>query len=48
MNKYIKKLLTIISLYSSDEKIADKRLHDLKSGKEKIIPADIVFKELGL
>jgi len=31
-----------------DEKIADKRLDDLKSGKEKLIPADTVFKELGI
>ena len=31
-----------------DEKIADKRLDDLKSGKEQAIPADEVFKELGL
>ncbi|MEA1879264.1 MAG: CopG family transcriptional regulator [Campylobacterota bacterium] len=31
-----------------DEKIADKRLNDIKSGKEKLIPAEDVFKELGL
>ena len=31
-----------------DEKIADKRLDDLKSGQEKLIPADTVFKELGI
>jgi predicted DNA-binding protein len=31
-----------------DEKIADKRLDDLKCGKEKTIPAEDVFKELGL
>jgi len=31
-----------------DEKIADKRLDELKSGKEKLIPADEVFKELGI
>ncbi len=31
-----------------DEKIADKRLDDIKSGKEKVIPADEVFKELGI
>ena len=31
-----------------DEKIADKRLDDLKSGKEKLIPAEDVFKELGI
>ena len=33
---------------SIDEKLADKRLKDLESGKEKLIPADEVFKELGL
>ena len=31
-----------------DEKLADKRLDDLKSGKEKAIDAKEVFKELGL
>jgi predicted DNA-binding protein len=31
-----------------DEKIADKRLDDLKSGKTATIPAEEVFKELGL
>ncbi len=31
-----------------DEKIADKRLDELKSGKEKLIPSDEVFKELGI
>jgi len=31
-----------------DEKIADKRLDELKSGKEKLITADEVFKELGI
>lgn len=31
-----------------DEKIADKRLAQVELGKEKLIPADIVFKELGL
>lgn len=31
-----------------DEQIADKRLKDLEDGKEKIIPANVVFKELGL
>jgi len=31
-----------------DEKIADKRLDNIKSKKEKIIPADDVFKELGI
>jgi len=31
-----------------DEKIADKRLDELKSGKEKLIAAEEVFKELGI
>jgi len=31
-----------------DERLADKRLDDLKSGKEKAIDAKEVFKELGL
>lgn len=31
-----------------DEKIADKRLEALESGEEKLIPADEVFKELGI
>jgi len=31
-----------------DTKLADKRLKDLESGKEKTIPASEVFKELGL
>ncbi len=31
-----------------DEKLADKRLDDLKSGKEEAIDAKAVFKELGL
>ena len=31
-----------------DEKISDKRLKNIESGKEKLIPADVVFKELGL
>ncbi|RLA71325.1 MAG: CopG family transcriptional regulator [Epsilonproteobacteria bacterium] len=31
-----------------DAKIADKRIDDIKSGKEKVIPAEEVFKELGL
>jgi predicted DNA-binding protein len=31
-----------------DVQIADKRLDDIKSGKEKMIPAEDVFKELGL
>lgn len=31
-----------------DEKIADKRLDELKNGNEKSIPAEEVFKELGI
>ena len=31
-----------------DEKIADKRLDELKDGKEKLIAAEEVFKELGI
>jgi len=31
-----------------DEKIADKRLDDMKNGKEKLIAAEDVFKELGI
>ncbi len=31
-----------------DEKIADKRLDDIKNGKEKLIAAEDVFKELGI
>lgn len=31
-----------------EEKVADKRLDDLKNGKEKLIPAEDVFKELGI
>lgn len=31
-----------------DAKIADKRIDDIKSGKEKVIPAEEVFKELGI
>ena len=31
-----------------DEKIADKRLDKLKDGKEKLIAAEKVFKELGI
>jgi len=39
-----------LSLYFDllDEKISDKRLDDLKSGKEKVIPASEVFEELGI
>lgn len=31
-----------------DETIADKRLDELAEGKEKTVPADKVFKELGI
>jgi len=31
-----------------DAKIADKRIDDIKSGKEKVISAEEVFRELGL
>ncbi|RUM67047.1 MAG: CopG family transcriptional regulator [Sulfurospirillum sp.] len=31
-----------------EAQIADKRLDDIKNGKEKVIPAEEVFKELGL
>lgn len=31
-----------------DEKIADKRLDDIKNGKEKLVAAEDVFKELGI
>ncbi len=31
-----------------DAKIADKRIDDIKNGKEKVIPAEEVFRELGL
>lgn len=31
-----------------DAKIADKRIDDIKSGKEKLVSAEEVFKELGL
>lgn len=31
-----------------DEKIADQRLDNIKSEKEEVIPADEVFKELGI
>ncbi len=31
-----------------DAQIADKRLDNIKNGKEKVIPAEDVFKELGL
>ena len=31
-----------------DTKIADKRMKDIKEGKSKLIPAEEVFKDLGL
>ncbi len=31
-----------------DAKIADKRIEDIKSGKERVVPAEEVFRELGL
>jgi predicted DNA-binding protein len=31
-----------------DVKIADKRMKDIKEGRSKLIPAEEVFKELGL
>ena len=31
-----------------DEQISDKRLNNINIGKEKLIPAEEVFKELGL
>jgi len=39
-----------LSMYfdTLDEKLSDQRLKNLEEGKEKIIPADEVFKELGL
>ena len=39
-----------LSLYFDylDTQLADKRLDDLKKGKEKLVNADEVFKELGL
>lgn len=39
-----------LSMYfdTLDEKLSDKRLKDLEDKKEKLIPADEVFKELGL
>ena len=33
---------------SIDEKVSDKRLKDLEDSKEKLVPAEEVFKELGL
>jgi len=43
----VEKALTMYFDYM-DETIADKRLDDLTSGKEQPIPADEVFRELGL
>jgi len=43
----VEKALTMYFDYI-DVQIADKRLDDIKSGKEKLIPAEDVFKELGL
>lgn len=39
-----------LSMYfdALDEKLSDKRLKELEEKKEKLIPADEVFKELGL
>ncbi len=39
-----------LSMYfdTLDEKLSDQRLKNLEKGQEKIIPADEVFKELGL
>ena len=31
-----------------DAKIADKRIDDIKSGKERVVPAEDVFRELGI
>jgi predicted DNA-binding protein len=31
-----------------DMQIADRRIDDIRSGKEKVIPAEDVFRELGL
>ena len=31
-----------------DAKIADKRIEDIKSGKERVVPAEEVFRELGI
>jgi predicted transcriptional regulator len=39
-----------LSMYfdAIDEKLSDQRLKNLEQNKEKLIPADDVFKELGL
>lgn len=46
-SKIIEKSLTFYLDYL-DEKIAEKRLKDLEDGKAKTIPADEVYKELGI
>jgi len=43
----VEKALTMYFDYI-DVQIADKRLDDIKTGKEKVIPAEDVFRELGL
>lgn len=43
----VEKALTMYFDYI-DTQIADKRIDDIKCGKEKIIPAEEVFKELGI
>ena len=43
----VEKALTMYFDYI-DTQIADKRIDDIKSGKEKLIPAEEVFKELGI
>ena len=43
----VEKALTMYFDYI-DTQIADKRIDDIKSGKEEIIPAEEVFKELGI
>ena len=51
LHKKKSKIVTeALSMYFDyiDTQIADKRIDDIKSGKEKIIPAEEVFKELGI
>jgi len=43
----VEKALTMYFDYM-DVQIADKRLDDIKTGKEKVRPAEDVFRELGL
>jgi len=43
----VEKALTMYFDYI-DVQIADKRLDEIKTGKEKLIPAEEVFEELGL